>query len=259
VHSIWHPTELNYNGPWEQFLAAPFLNPAPVSNQDIERIAIIGLAAGTLARQASEVFGAVPIDGYEIDPGIIQVGRDYFNMNEPNLNAIAADGRWGLAHSDKRYSLVALDAYKPPYIPWHLTTQEFFQTVRDHLTDDGVMVINVGRSPDDRRLIDGLVGTIRTIFPSIYVMDIPDTFNSIIYATAQPTDISNLYNNFLSLQAQPDTHPLLIEAIQRLIVYQQPVPQSETVFTDDRAPIEWLTNTMILNFFLSGGMEAFDE
>ena len=121
------------------------------------------------------------------------------------------------------------------------------------------MVINVGRSPDDRRLIDGLVGTIRTIFPSIYVMDIPDTFNSIIYATAQPTDISNLYNNFLSLQAQPDTHPLLIEAIQRLIVYQQPAPQSETVFTDDRAPIEWLTNTMILNFFLSGGMEAFDE
>ncbi len=63
-------------------------------------MAIVGLAAGTSARQATEVFGPIPIDGFEIDPDIIQVGRQYFDMNEPNLNAIAQDGRWGLERSE---------------------------------------------------------------------------------------------------------------------------------------------------------------
>lgn len=254
VHSMWHPTVLNYYGPWEQFLAAPFLNP-DASMADVKSMAIVGLAAGTLARQASAVYGPIPIDGYEIDPTIIEVGRRYFDMNEANLTAIAQDGRWGLEHSQKRYSVIAVDAYRPPYIPWHLTTREFFEVVREHLAQDGVMVINVGRAPDDRRLIDGLVGTIKTVFPSVYVMDIPDTFNSIIYATAQPTEIDDLYRNYVNLQAQTNLHPLLNEAIQRLIVNQQPTPASRVVYTDDKAPIEWITNNMVLNFVLFGGME----
>ena len=59
--------------------------------------------------------------------GVFEVGQEYFGMNMPNLNAIAEDGRWGLAHSEYLYDLIAVDAYRPPYIPWHLTTLEFFQ------------------------------------------------------------------------------------------------------------------------------------
>jgi predicted membrane-bound spermidine synthase len=255
VHSVWHPTQLDYSGPWEQFLAAPFFNPPPYGPERVKNIAILGLAAGTLARQASQVYGPVPIDGYEIDPKIIEVGQKYFDMNQPNLHAIPQDGRWGLEHNPKRYSIIALDAYRPPYIPPHLTTQEFFQIVHDHLAEDGVMAINVGRAPADRRLIDGLVATIRTVFPAVYVMDLPGTFNSIIYATAQPTDIANLYQNYVYLQSRPDIHPLLNTVIQRLIVYQAPTPGDGPVFTDDLAPIEWITNNMVLRYLLSGDAE----
>jgi spermidine synthase len=256
IHSEWHPTQLAFNGPWEQFLVAPFFNPAPFKAGQVQSLCIVGLAAGTVVRQATAVFGPLPIDGYEIDPEIITVGRQYFDMNEPNLTAIAEDGRVGLERGHKRYTLIGVDAYRPPYIPWHLTTQEFFQTVRDHLTDDGAMVINVGRSPTDRRLIDGLAGTIRTVFPSVYVMDVPDTFNSIIYATVQPTTIDNLYQNYLFLKARPDTHPLLLAAIEKTIINQQPTPDSRVVYTDDWAPIEWITNNMVLNYVLFGDMEA---
>jgi len=124
------------------------------------------------------------------------------------------------------------------------------------LSEDVAMVINVGRSPSDRRLIDHLVGTIRTVFPSIYVMDIPDTFNSIIYATVQPTNIENLYNNLLALYPQKDVHPLLIDALELMVTNQQPVPDSQVVYTDDWAPIEWITNSMVLNYLLAGDMEA---
>ncbi|MBN1668984.1 MAG: fused MFS/spermidine synthase, partial [Anaerolineales bacterium] len=255
VHSIYHPDRLAYYGPWMQFLAAPFFNPAPFGVEQVERIAIIGLAAGTTARQATEVFGPVPIDGYEIDPEIIRVGQEYFAMTETNLNPIAQDGRVGLAYSQETYTLIGVDAYRPPYIPWHLTTREFFQLVHDRLDSNGVLVINVGRAPDDRRLIDGLVGTIASIFPAVYVMDVPQTFNSIVYATANPSQITDLHENFRLLVNDPTTHPLLLEAINRAIVYQQPVPDADLVFTDDWAPIEWLTNDMVLRYVLFGDVE----
>jgi predicted membrane-bound spermidine synthase len=128
VHSIYHPEILTYYGPWMQFLAAPFFYP-DFKPEEVERIAIIGLAAGTIARQATVAFGPIPIDGYEIDPEIIRVGQEYFGMTESNLNPIAQDGRWGLEHSEHTYTIIGVDAYRPPYIPWHLTTQEFFQLV----------------------------------------------------------------------------------------------------------------------------------
>lgn len=259
IHSIWHPTEISYEGPWEQFLVAPFFNRGIEQQvylpENVKNIAIIGLAAGTLARQATEVFGPIPIDGFEIDAEIIEVGKKYFDMNEPNLYAIAQDGRWGLEHSNKKYTLIGVDAYRPPYIPWHLTTCEFFQTVHDHLVDDGVLAINVGRAPEDRRLIDGLAGTIHAVFPSVYVVDIPDTFNSIIYATVKPTEIEYLYQNLLYLYTRDDIHPLLIHSIEKAVVFQQPLSETTVVFTDDKAPIEWLTNNLVLSFILTGDME----
>jgi len=94
VHSMWHPTDLDYDGPWEQFLAAPFFNAPDYLPAQVESMAVIGLAAGTVARQATAVYGPIAIDGYEIDPEIIETGRLYFDMDLPNLNAIARTGGW---------------------------------------------------------------------------------------------------------------------------------------------------------------------
>lgn len=259
IHSIYHPERMNYYGPWEQFMVAPFFNPAPAEISDVENLAIVGLAGGTLARQATQIFGPIPIDGYEIDPRIIEVGYDYFDMDLPNLTAIAEDGRIGLNRSDERYSIIALDAYRPPYIPWHLTTVEFFETVLDHLKDDGVVAINVGISPDDRRLVDGIVATLRQVFPSVYIASVPDSFNALVFATAQPTQIEDLYRNYLDLEAQPDIDPLLIDAMRRTIMNQLSLNDDGVVFRDDLAPVEWITNSMVLNYLLYGDMEIIGQ
>ncbi|HLE72653.1 MAG TPA: fused MFS/spermidine synthase, partial [Anaerolineales bacterium] len=240
---------------WEQFLAALFFNAPPYNVGDIQRIAIIGLAGGTSARQASAVFGEVPMDGFEIDPKIIEVGREYFGMTLPSLNAIAQDGRWGLEHSAQLYSLIEIDAYRPPYIPPHLTTVEFFEICRQHLTEDGVLAMNVGRTPQDRRLIDALVATLQEVFPSVHVMDIPNTFNSMVYATRQPTSFANLQANYERLQGLGGVHPLLLASIERTLDNQRETPDSGMVLTDERAPIEWIINTMVLNFLMSDGVE----
>jgi spermidine synthase len=255
IHSEWNATDLNYGGPWQEFLVAPFFNPHPYSLNQVKSLAIIGLAAGTVARQATAVFGAIPIDGFEIDPAIIQVGRQYFGMTMPNLNAIAEDGRVGLERSDKSYSIIAVDAYRPPYIPPHLTTREFFQLAQDHLTSDGVLVVNVGRSPTDRTLVDQIASTIQTIFPSVYIVDVPDSFNSMIYATRLPTQFDNLKANFNELLTDPGLSGLLADSIQVAIDHIQSTPPISVVYTDDRSPIEWVTNQMVLNYVLFGDLE----
>jgi len=162
----------------------------------------------------------------------------------------------GLEHSARQYSLIVIDAYRPPYIPWHLTTYEFFQVVRDRLQEDGVLAINVGRAPNDQQLLDGLVGTIGAVFPSVHVMDVPGTFNSIVYATMQPTKVENLYGNLVYLRERGDVHTLLIDSLFLTASNIRETPDSTTVFTDDLAPIEWITNNMVLYYIMFGDLEV---
>src|SRR5690606_29908471 len=120
------------------------------------------------------------------------------DMNEdkmPSLKVYAADGRFMLNHLDTRYSVVGIDAYRPPYIPAHLTTVEYFREIREHLTDDGVVVINVGRTPTDRRLVDAMTTTLLELYPSVHAMGVPLSFNTIRVATVQPTTDDNLIQN----------------------------------------------------------------
>jgi spermidine synthase len=254
VHSVYAPDLDATYGTWDFFLAAPFFNPPPFSLKSVERVGIVGLAAGTIAKQYTNVFGPIPIDGWEIDPEIVTVGRIWFDMNETNLNAFVADGRWGLTHSQNVYSVIGVDAYRLPYIPWHLTTQEFFLEVYKHLTSDGVVVVNVGRTPEDRRIIEALVGTIGSVFPSVHVVDVPHTFNTIVFATVQSTRAENLVFNEHVLCENSETS-LLCDVLHRTIANLQPTPTSEIVFTDDWAPIEQLTNSVMLAFILKGNVD----
>ncbi len=251
IHSMYAPDTLDFGGPWQQFLVGPFFYPER-SPESVRRIAILGLAAGTTARQAAAVFPNATIDGYEIDPRIVEVGRAYFGLDLPNLRVVIQDARWGLAESPYRYDLLCVDAYRPPYIPPHLTTLEFFQIAAEHLQPQGALAINVGHTADDRRLINGLATTIRVIFPSIYVVDVPGTFNSMIYATLQPTHITDFMQNLVTLSTRQNVHPLLIESMEIALVNLQPEPPFTAVFTDDLAPIEWITNDMILDYLLQG-------
>lgn len=251
VHSIYHPDILQYNGPWDQFLASPYFymgrKPA-----DVERVAIIGLAAGTTARQMTAVYGGIPIDGFEIDPEIVEVGKKYFGMTMPNLTVYIGDGRLNLERSPHKYDIIAVDAYRPPYIPPHMTTQEFFQIAASHLTQDGVLTLNSASVPGDRRLINGLATTMGTIFPSIYTVDIPGSLNTMIFATKQKTTPENFAANLITLSQDPTVSPLLINTMQTTFANLKTGYETTTVFTDDHAPIEWIVNDMVIRFILSG-------
>src|SRR5262249_3071453 len=108
VHSIYNPNpnQILTGWYWDYFLAAPYFH-AKMRPSDVQRVGIIGLAAGTIAHQFTKVYGpSVQIDGAEIDPDIVDVGRKYFAMNEPNLHVYTQDGRTFLSTTHQRYDVV---------------------------------------------------------------------------------------------------------------------------------------------------------
>jgi spermidine synthase len=254
-HSQWNQTIYEYGRTWDYFLAAPYFNAPPFTPQKVDSLAIVGLAGGTIARQYSHVYGNIPIDGIELDPGIIEAGRKFFDLDTmPNLAIYVEDGRFELNRLNHKYTVVGIDAYRPPYIPFHLTTVEFFQDVRSHLEDDGSVVVNVGRTQTDRRLIDAMTTTLLQVFPTVHAMDVPQSFNTILIATVQPTTDDNLRANLAALPA--DASPLLRDTLALAARTLQPVHTSDIVFTDDRAPVESLADSLVINFLLSGGADT---
>lgn len=248
VHSIYCPHRLWTTGPWDYFLIAPYFNPPPYTPDQVESVALVGLAGGTIARQYTSVYGSLPIDGIEIDPEVVRVGREHFAMDQPSLNVIVADGRYALAHSDRRYTVVGVDAYRLPYIPPHLTTVEFFREVRDHLTDDGVVAINVGRAGEDYRLAEAMVATLLEIFPATHVIEVPNSLNSVVVATVQPSARENLQANLPHLEGDDLLYSTAVRALANL----RPTQPGKVVFTDDRAPVELMTNLLALSYVLGG-------
>jgi spermidine synthase len=183
------------------------------------------------------------------------VGQKYFGMTMPNLTVFIGDGRLNLERSPHKYDIIAVDAYRPPYIPPHMTTQEFFQIAAAHLNDGGVLTLNSASVPGDRRLINGLATTMSTVFPSIYTVDIPGSLNTMIFATEQKTSPENFAMNLLALSQDPGVHPLLVNTMQTTFANLRTDYETTTVFTDDHAPVEWIVNDMVIRFILEGGTQ----
>jgi predicted membrane-bound spermidine synthase len=257
VHSIYNPDYPDYplvDGVWDYFLIVPYFNNPPFGEKDVNSLLIIGSAAGTISKAYSHIYGPIPIDGVEIDPEIIAMGRQWFDMNEPNLTVYAQDGRYFLAHTDKTYDVIAVDAYRPPYIPFHLTTQEFFQEIYHHLDKDGVTAINAGRSVTDYSLVEALGATMKSVFPNVYVIDTPDygssLGNSLVIATKQPTQLDNFAWNASQLQ-----NPLLRLVATRSLnahIWEFQPSDDDLVFTDDKAPVEQVIHGLVFRYLLGG-------
>jgi predicted membrane-bound spermidine synthase len=250
IHSLYNPN-WTLNGPdWytDYALVAPWLSPvAPVNMHP--RLAIVGLAAGTVAKQYTKVYGPSPIDGVEIDPAIVDVGRKYFAMTEPNLRVTIADGRTFMRFSHATYDVVALDAYKPPYIPFQLTTREFFQETRARMAPDGVLFVNAAHVGKDYKLVQAFVNTLSQVFPSVFMLDVPTggaIANTEIYATMQPTTLAEIEARLAQAPVNTPLQTVADEAAPLLKVAR--AEPGGIVFTDDEAPVEQLADQLIIDY-----------
>jgi spermidine synthase len=246
IHSIYDPSHLLTGGPWDYMLVADAFRPAQSTESRPKDVAILGLAGGTAARQYTAAYGSsVQITGVEIDPDILDVAHRYFHLDEPNVHPVVADARYWIDTEAAQYDVIVMDAYRQPYIPFQLTTREFFSEVHDHLRPGGVAVVNAGRTATDYRLVDALASTMLAVYPTVFLVDVPQFSNTLIYGTTEPVRMDDVVHN-LGLISDPVAHDVAQSVLSdgRLRVS----PYHGQVFTDDLAPVERLIDQIIFSY-----------
>lgn len=217
-----------------------------LDGSDRKEVAIIGLAGGTISRQFDHYFrGELHIDGVEIDDKVIELSKKYFELENPSLTIHNADGHMFLKYSDKSYDLIIVDAYSNQmYIPWNMTTQEFWETVRDSLAEGGIAAINVNAISKDSDLLQGITNSMASVFQNTYLTKVghAGSWNYMISASDKEIDFESLDN---------------IEIDETLKVYRDDIVENtekyifshdKPLFTNDWAPVETMTDKMLMEY-----------
>ncbi|HVE69025.1 MAG TPA: fused MFS/spermidine synthase [Solirubrobacteraceae bacterium] len=243
VHSIYRPETVLTDDVWDGYLVLPFA----ARREPPRRLAILGNAAGTTARAYERFFPATEIDGVEIDGDLTEAGRELFGMDNPRLRTHTADARPFLAEQDDgRYDAIFVDAYRQPYIPFYLATREFFELARDKLTPGGVVVVNAGHPEGSDDLERVLSATMRDVFHTVLRDPIEET-NTLLLGTAGAAGPERLRD--AAPRLAPELRPVVTASAARL----RPALRGGDVYTDDRAPVEWLIDTSIVEYAAGGG------
>jgi spermidine synthase len=236
-HSVYRPDTVLTGNVWDGHLVLPFL----AKEEPPESIAILGNAAGTTARAYGEFFPETEVDGVEIDGELSEIGRDYFDMDNPRLEVHEADARPWLRMSDERFDVISVDAYHQPYIPFYLTSREFFELCRDRLNPGGVVILNAGHPEGDDELEKVLTATMEEVFPHV-VRDPIEEVNTLLVASEAPLSADRV--RAAAVDLPPGLQPTALAAADRV---EGPLQGGE-VYTDDDAPVEWLIDQSIINY-----------
>ncbi len=236
-HSIYDPRTVLTDDVWDGHLVLPFT----ALEEPPRRVAILGNAAGTTSRAYEEFFPSTRVDGVEIDSELSEIGRRYFEMDNPRLRLFHEDARPFLRRTDERYDVISVDAYRQPYIPFYLATREFFELCRDRLAPGGVLIVNAGHPEGQDELEEVLTATMREVFKSVLRDPIEDT-NTLIVAAPHPLSVRRLRAAVPRLPAG-----LRATANQAALRLAPPLGGGE-VYTDDRAPVEWLIDKSIVDY-----------
>jgi spermidine synthase len=240
VHSMYRPGSYLTDNYWDAFLVEPVL----ALGRPPRSLAVLGDGAGTMTRAYGHYFPATSVDAVEIDGELTELGRRLFGLrSRPGLRFFSEDARPFLRRTPRRYDAIFVDAYRQPYIPFYLSTREFFHSVRQHLTADGVVVINVGHPDTSDALEKVLTATLRTSFASVLRDPVKDV-NTLLVASRRRLDPARL-------RAAP--LPADLRPIAAAVAHRVRAPlRGGTVYTDDRAPVEWLVDRSIVSYAADG-------
>jgi spermidine synthase len=242
IHSLYRPGSYLTGGYWDGMVTLPF---AAMPNQP-RRVAILGNGAGTTSRAYGRFFPRARVDAVEIDPKLTELGRRYFHLrSSPNLTVHDEDARPWLRQSSGRYDVIVVDAYRQPYIPFYLTTREFFSLAGDRLAPGGVAVINVGHPSGSDELETVIGRTMAEAFTTV-VRDPFDETNTLLLGSQAPATDTRLRSAAAELPRP------LAPIARRQAARVGPRLPGGTVYTDDRAPVEWLVDRSILGYAAGG-------
>ncbi|MCQ2558608.1 MAG: fused MFS/spermidine synthase [Oscillospiraceae bacterium] len=241
VQSVYEKSETLTGMYYDYAMAAPMM--AGIHEKPSQDILILGMGTGTFATQCQRYFGgetALNIEGVEIDEDITRLAREYFFLSE-DIPVCTYDGRAYLNAIDKTYDVIMVDAYQDITIPFQMASVEFFTLVKEHLKEDGVMVVNMNmRGKEEGNINQYLADTIASVFPEVYIADVAGNTNRELFAGCSG-NLSDTFAANMKLEKNPNVYRMMDRVNAGLIKYQS----SGYQMTDDRAPVELLSMRII--------------
>lgn len=218
---------------YDYAMAAPLM--VPEKNTDEMDVLILGMGTGTYATQCKKYFGNMNMEGVEIDEKITNLSRKYFSLPN-NVNVTTYDGRAFLQAEQKKYDVIMVDAYQDITIPFQMSSVEFFTMVKEHLTEKGVMVVNMNmRGSGEGNINQYLSDTISSVFGNVYTVDVNGSTNRELFASTN-VDMMNVFQNNMQRLTDPQLQTLMRQVAENSERYQA----GNYIMTDDKAPVELL-------------------
>lgn len=223
---------------YDYAMAAPYFS--GIKEKKKVSVLILGMGTGTYATQCNRYFDNIEAEGVEIDGKITELSRKYFELDK-NIEVTTYDGRAFLNAVDKKYDVIMVDAYQDITIPFQMSSIEFFTLVKNHLVDDGVMVVNMNmRGNEEGNINEYLSDTIANVFSEVYTVDVSDSTNRELFASNN-NDMLNRFSYNFEMEEDLELKSFMEGVEQSFEKYKK----GKYCMTDDRAPVELLGMSVI--------------
>ncbi len=237
---------------YDYAMAAPFM--AGVNENEQLDVLILGMGTGTYATQCDLYFDNLTFEGVEIDQDITDLAVDYFHLSE-DVPVYTYDGRAFLNAVDKTYDVIMVDAYQDITIPFQMSTVEFFNLVKDHLNEDGVMVVNLNmKGGEEGNISQYITDTISSVFSEVWQVDCIRNTNREVFASDNPEMIDVFLEN-VALEEDENLASMMTDKVLPGLNEYEP---GEYLLTDDKAPVE-LLGMQILDDIISDEVQYYKD
>ncbi len=198
----------------------------------VDRILEIGLGGGRTVSYLKAFMPDTAILTAELDKDVVELAKKYFGYRETaSLRTVVSDGRAFLIKDTEKWDIILIDAYRGPFVPFHLLTKEFYSLVKSRLTPQGVVVQNIEPTT---MLFDSATATLASVFPSV---DLYDAGGNVVAVGSQGPAIPQAELLARASKAQERykfRYDLRAMAMGRRVLARP----AGKVLTDDFAPVE---------------------
>src|SRR5262245_6407402 len=219
---------------------------------DAKKMLLIGLGGGSIPKKLNKEFPNLEIDAVEIDPEVIKIAKDHFNVKEgKQLRLPAQDGRLFPHRPQNQNDIIMLDAYFTDAMPFHLATRQFFELAQKKLTPNGIVVANLISAVHgpSGKIARAFIRTLRQVIPQTYIFASrrPDNVsletiqNVIVIATRdkQRVDIKEIVKRATAIDKGLFPDPIQDVAVA---YFDRQLSEDVPILTDDYAPTDNLLN-----------------
>lgn len=200
--------------------------------EKVEKVLEIGVGGGSIISYLARTYPKIEIDAAELDPEVLAYARKYFFVEEnARLRLHERDGRIYLLRSKGGYDVAMIDAYRGPFVPFHLLTREFYQLVADRLSPDGVVLQNVDPST---MLFESAYATIGSVFDTVEAYEAGGNCVIVAYQGPRKSD-----EELAARAAALDAAYKPRYALGKMVAERRAATiEDGLVLTDDFAPVE---------------------